>query len=319
MCCRLRLDLRELRKKSGGFFGSGESTGSVGVVTINLPRIAYLARDEDEFFNRLNKMMDIAARSLKIKRETITKLLTEGLYPYHQTLFRFLRKSLFNHRPYRHERVGLNAKWLRKDLTHKETQTFAKKVLNHMRNRLSDYRNSMGTSITWKPPRRINHLSPGKTRQATISGHYHRFQRRRYTLLYQQFPFAVSYTSDIFDALDVQDELQSLYTSGTVFHAFLGEKMPSWKSAAALVRKIAENYKPPITPCPPHIPSAKITATSRAKSIPVPSAAGTPKATAASQGTIAPSRIGTMARHRNSRIVSCTILIIPYSNPWEKK
>ena len=139
MCCRLRLDLRELRKKTGGYFGSGESTGSIGVVTINLPRIGYLSKDEDDYFRRLDKMMDIAARSLKRKREVITKLLEEGLYPYTK---RYLG-SFDNH----FSTIGivgmnestLNAKWLGLDLTHKEADDFAVKVLNHMRERLVKY------------------------------------------------------------------------------------------------------------------------------------------------------------------------------------
>ncbi|MBQ2894609.1 MAG: ribonucleoside triphosphate reductase, partial [Clostridia bacterium] len=144
MCCRLRLDLRELRKKSGGFFGSGESTGSVGVVTINMPRIAYLATDEKDFYNRLNKIMDIAARSLKIKRNAITKFMENGLYPYTK---RYLG-SFDNH----FSTIGLvgmneaclNARWLACDLTSDKAQQFTQQVLNHMRERLSDYQEKYG-------------------------------------------------------------------------------------------------------------------------------------------------------------------------------
>ncbi|NLA73252.1 MAG: ribonucleoside triphosphate reductase, partial [Clostridiales bacterium] len=144
MCCRLRLDLRELRKKSGGFFGSGESTGSIGVVTLNIPKIAYLAEDKEDFYRRLNKLMDIAARSLKTKRTIITKLLHEGLYPYTK---RYLG-SFDNH----FSTIGLigineaalNAKWLRVNLTDPKAQQFAKEVLNHMRERLSDYQEQYG-------------------------------------------------------------------------------------------------------------------------------------------------------------------------------
>ena len=139
MCCRLRLDLRELRKKSGGFFGAGESTGSIGVVTINLPRIAYLATDKNDFFKRLSHMMDISARSLKIKREIITRLLDEGLYPYTKHYLGGFDNHFSTIGLVGMNEVGLNAKWLQKDLTHPETQEFAKDVLNFMRNRLSDY------------------------------------------------------------------------------------------------------------------------------------------------------------------------------------
>ena len=144
MCCRLRLDLRELRKKSGGYFGSGESTGSVGVVTINLPRIAYLAKDEEDFFKRLYKMMDIAARSLKIKRDTITKFLDEGLYPYTKRYLGTFKNHFSTIGLIGMNEVGLNAKWLQKDLTHRETQDFAVKVLNAMREKLSDYQEQYG-------------------------------------------------------------------------------------------------------------------------------------------------------------------------------
>lgn len=246
MCCRLRLDLRELRKKSGGFFGSGESTGSVGVVTINLPRLAYLATDEKDFYERLDKIMDISARSLKVKRNTITTLLEAGLYPYTK---RYL--GTFNNHFSTIGLVGmneacLNARWLRKDLTHPEAVQFAKDVLNHMRTRLSDYQELYGDLYNLEAtpaestayrlakhdkkryPDIITASENGKTPYYTNSSH-----------------LPVGYTDDIFKALDVQDELQTLYTSGTVFHAFLGQKLPSYKSCMNLVRKIAENYHIP--------------------------------------------------------------------------
>ena len=144
MCCRLRLDLRELRKKSGGFFGSGESTGSVGVVTINMPRIAYLSANEEEFFARLDRLMDISARSLKIKRTVITKLLNEGLYPYTKRYLGTFDNHFSTIGLIGMNEVGLNAKWIKKDMTHKETQDFTKDVLNHMRERLSDYQEMYG-------------------------------------------------------------------------------------------------------------------------------------------------------------------------------
>ena len=246
MCCRLRLDLRELRKKSGGFFGSGESTGSVGVVTINMPRIAYLAADEDDFFKRLNKMMDIAARSLKIKRGVITKLLDEGLYPYTKRYLGTFNNHFSTIGLIGMNEVGLNANWLRADLTDPRTQEFTKKVLNHMRERLSDYQEMYGDlynleatpaeSTTYRLakhdrkrwPQIKTAGKPGDTPYYTNSSH-----------------LPVNYTTDIFDALDIQDELQTLYTSGTVFHAFLGEKLPDWRAAAELVKTIAENYKLP--------------------------------------------------------------------------
>ena len=246
MCCRLRLDLRELRKKTGGFFGSGESTGSVGVVTINMPRIAYLSTNEDDFFKRLNRLMDISARSLKIKRGVITKLLDEGLYPYTKRYLGTFDNHFSTIGLIGMNEVGLNANWLRADMTDPKTQEFTKKVLNHMRNRLSEYQQQYGDlynleatpaeSTTYRLAKHDKKRwpaiktagKPGDTPYYTNSSH-----------------LPVEFTSDIFDALDIQDDLQTLYTSGTVFHAFLGEKLPDWKAAASLVKTIADNYKLP--------------------------------------------------------------------------
>ena len=246
MCCRLRLDLRELRKKSGGFFGSGESTGSVGVVTINMPRIAYLSENEEEFYERLDKMMDIAARSLHIKRVVISRLLDEGLYPYTKRYLGSFDNHFSTIGLIGMNEAGLNAKWIRKDLTHPETQKFTKDVLNHMIERLSDYQEEYGDlynleatpaeSTTYRLAKHDVEQFPDIITAAEDCG-------TPYYTNSSHLP--VGYTEDVFAALDIQDELQTLYTSGTVFHTFLGEKLPDWKSAAALVRKIAENYKLP--------------------------------------------------------------------------
>ena len=245
MCCRLRLDLRELRKKSGGFFGSGESTGSVGVVTINLPRIAYLAENEADFYARLDKLMDIAARSLKTKRTVITKLLNAGLYPYTKRYLGTFDNHFSTIGLIGMNEVGLNANWLRKDLTHPETQAFAKDVLNHMRERLSDYQEQHGDLYNLE-------ATPAESTTYRFAKHDKKHYPDIITANENGTPYytnsshlPVGYTEDIFSALDVQDDLQTLYTSGTVFHAFLGEKLPDWKAAAQLVRKIAENYKLP--------------------------------------------------------------------------
>ena len=244
MCCRLRLDLRELRKKSGGYFGSGESTGSIGVVTINLPRIAYLAKDEREFYERLEHEMDIAARSLKIKRNVITKLLDEGLYPYTKRYLGTFNNHFSTIGLVGMNEAGLNARWLRKDLTHEETQKFAKDVLNFMRDKLSDYQEEYGDLYNLE-------ATPAESTSYRLAKH----DKERYpdiitaseeghTPYYTNSShLPVGYTDDIFTALDIQDELQTLYTSGTVFHAFLGERLPDWKAAANIVRKIAANYK----------------------------------------------------------------------------
>lgn len=246
MCCRLRLDLRELRKKSGGFFGSGESTGSVGVVTINMPRIAYLSENEEEFYTRLDRLMDISARSLHIKREVISRLLEEGLYPYTKRYLGSFDNHFSTIGLVGMNEAGLNAKWLKKDLTHPETQQFTKNVLNHMRERLSDYQEKYGDlynleatpaeSTTYRLAKHDVEQFPNIITAAEECG-------TPYYTNSSHLP--VNYTEDVFEALDIQDELQTLYTSGTVFHTFLGEKLPNWKAAAALVRKIAENYKLP--------------------------------------------------------------------------
>ena len=246
MCCRLRLDLRELRKKSGGYFGSGESTGSIGVVTINMPRIAYQATDEADFYKRLDKMMDIAARSLKVKRTVITKLLDAGLYPYTKRYLGHFNNHFSTIGLVGMNEAGLNAKWIRADMTDPKCQTFAKQVLDHMRERLSDYQEQYGDLYNLEAtpaestsyrlakhdkedfPDIITAAEAGGTPYYTNSSH-----------------LPVGYTDDVFAALDIQDDLQTRYTSGTVFHAFLGEKLPDWEAAARLVRKIAENYRLP--------------------------------------------------------------------------
>ena len=245
MCCRLRLDLRELRKKSGGFFGSGESTGSVGVVTINMPRLAYEAADEQDFYRRLDKLMDIAARSLKTKRTVITKLLDSGLYPYTKRYLGTFNNHFSTIGLVGMNEAALNAKWLRKDLTQPEAQVFAKDVLNHMRTRLSDYQEKYGDLYNLE-------ATPAESTTYRFAKHDKEQYPDIITANMNGTPYytnsshlPVGYSEDIFSALDVQDDLQTLYTSGTVFHAFLGEKLPDWRAAANLVRKIAENYKLP--------------------------------------------------------------------------
>ena len=245
MCCRLRLDLRELRRKTGGFFGSGESTGSVGVVTINLPRIAYLAKDEQDFYHRLDKLMDISARSLKTKRTVITKLLDAGLYPYTKRYLGTFDNHFSTIGLIGMNEVGLNAKWLRADLTEEKVQHFAREVLDHMRERLSDYQEQYGDLYNLE-------ATPAESTTYRFAKHDKEQFPDIITANMNGTPYytnsshlPVGYTEDIFTALDVQDELQTLYTSGTVFHAFLGEKLSDWKSAATLVRKIAENYRLP--------------------------------------------------------------------------
>lgn len=245
MCCRLRLDLRELRKKSGGFFGSGESTGSVGVVTINMPRIAYLADSPEDFYRRLDHIMDLSARSLKIKRTVVTKLMEQGLYPYTKRYLGTFNNHFSTIGLVGMNEAGLNAKWLKKDMTHAETLQFTKEVLDHMRERLSDYQEMYGDLYNLE-------ATPAESTSFRLAKH----DKKRYPEIITAHEGAtpyytnsshlpVGYTDDVFSALELQDDLQTRYTSGTVFHAFLGEKLPDWKAAATLVRKIAENFTLP--------------------------------------------------------------------------
>ena len=246
MCCRLRLDLRELRKKSGGFFGSGESTGSIGVVTLNMPRIAYLATDKNDFYARLDHLMDIAARSLNVKRKTITKLLEAGLYPYTKHYLGSFNNHFSTIGLVGMNEACLNARWIKADLTNKEAQDFTAEVLNHMRSRLSDYQEQYGDLFNLE-------ATPAESTAFRLAKH----DKARYPDIITaskdgETPFytnsshlPVGYTEDIFQALDIEDKFQTLYTSGTVFHAFLGQRLPNWQSCMKLVRKIAENYKLP--------------------------------------------------------------------------
>lgn len=258
--CRLRLDLRELRRKSGGFFGSGESTGSIGVVTINLPRLAYLSNDESDFFHRLSKMMDIVARSLVTKRKVITQYLESGLYPY-------LKKYLGTFNTYFStfgvvggNEMCLNAKWIRAGIDTEKGKQFAIAVLEFMRNRLSDYQEQYpGTLFNLE-------ATPAESTAYRFAMHDKKMFKDIITAGNVDRPYytnsthlPVNYTDDIFEALDHQDELQVLYTSGTVFHGFLGEQINDYKAAATLIRRIAENYhlpyftlSPTYSVCPNH-------------------------------------------------------------------
>ena len=247
MCCRLRLDLRELRKRQGGFFGSGENTGSIGVVTINLPRIAYLATSKEDFYRKLDRMMDVSARSLKIKRDVVTKLLEEGLYPYTRKYLGTFENHFSTIGLVGMNEATLNAKWIRKDLSDKEAQEFGLEVLDHMRERLSDYQEKYGDLYNLE-------ATPAESTSFRLAKHDLKHWPEIITSGKEegQTPYytnsshlPVDYTRDIFDALEIQDKFQNKYTSGTVFHAFIGEKLPDWKVAAKLVKKIAENYTLP--------------------------------------------------------------------------
>lgn len=246
MCCRLRLDLRELRRQNGGNFGAGENTGSIGVVTINLPRIAYLSENKHDFYERLVHVMDVSAESLDVKRAVVTKLLNRGLYPYTK---RYLAQGFKNH----FSTIGLvgmneacrNAKWIRADLTDPDADAFAEEVLDFMRNKLSDYQEKYGCLFNLE-------ATPAEATSYRLAYHDRKLYPEIITAGTADSPYytnsthlPVNATDNIFDALDIEDPMQIKYTSGTVFHAFLGERLSDWHAAALLVRKIAQNYKLP--------------------------------------------------------------------------
>lgn len=256
MCCRLRLDKRELRKRGGGLFGSDEFTGSLGVVTINLPQIAYLAKTEEEFFTRLDYLMDLAKESLCIKRKVIQRLYDGGLFPYTK---RYL-KTLNNH----FNTIGLCGmnecclNFLNKNIITPEGKAFAEKVLDHMRSRMQDYQEKTGElfnleatpaeSTSYRLARHDKERYPDIIASGTTDPYYTNSS---------QLP--VDYTQDIFEALDHQESLQTRYTGGTVFHTYMGESIKDWKSCRNLVQSIMNNYRIPyltISPtysiCPVH-------------------------------------------------------------------
>jgi ribonucleoside-triphosphate reductase len=258
MCCRLQLDKRELRKRGGGLFGSDELTGSVGVVTINLPRIGYLAKNSDDFFYRLERLMILARDSLCTKRKVVGKLLETGLFPYTR---RYLR-TLDNH----FNTIGLvgmnecilNFLGRGTTIANSEGRDFALSVLDFMRRKLADFQEETGELFNLE-------ATPAESTSYRLARH----DRERYPNIISsgttepyytnstQLP--VMQTEDIFDALDAQEELQSAYTGGTVFHTFLGEAIEDWHVCRDLVKAIAHNYRIPyftISPtfsvCPVH-------------------------------------------------------------------
>lgn len=257
MCCRLQLDLRELRARGGGLFGSAEMTGSIGVVTINMPRIGYITKTKDEFFSRLGELMDIAKESLEVKRKIVAQNIEQGLLPYTK---RYL-KTLNNH----FGTIGLNGmseaalNFLGKDISTEEGASFAVEVLDFMRKRLSDYQEETGNlynleatpaeGTTYRFAKEDKKRFPDIIQRGTSVAPY-------YT---NSTHLPVDYTEDPLFALDHQDKLQTKYTGGTVMHLFLGEKVKDWKTCRSFVKKVAERYHLPyftITPtfsvCPKH-------------------------------------------------------------------
>ena len=298
MCCRLRLDLRELRKKSGGFFGSGESTGSIGVVTINMPRIAYLAKDEKDFYKRLDALMDIAARSLNTKRRVITQLLDQGLYPYTKRYLGTFNNHFSTIGLIGMNEVGLNAKWLKKDLTHPETQKFAQDVLNHMRERLSDYQEKYGDLFNLE-------ATPAESTTYRFAKHD-----------------VEAYPGIIPTCRWASPRMCSArWTSRTNCRRFTPParcSMPSWARSCPTggrrrrwCGRSRRTTSCPITRCLPPIRSAGTTGICPASSTPARSAGRRRRSTAASRATTARCRTGTTARPRSSGTGSCTTSGIP--------
>ncbi len=256
MCCRLQLDKRELRKRGGGLFGSDEFTGSIGVVTINLPRIGYLSRNREEFFDRLDHLMDLAAQSLSIKRKVISRLLDAGLFPYTQRYLKHLNNHFSTIGIVGMNECALN--FLGVDIAAEQGKRFAEEVLDHMRDRLADYQEQYGDLFNLE-------ATPAESTSYRLALHDKKRwpdivtsgDKDPYYTNSTQLP--VDYTPDIFDALDHQDSLQTRYTGGTVFHGFLGEAVGEWKTCRDLVKTIAYHYRLPyftITPtfsvCPIH-------------------------------------------------------------------
>ena len=256
MCCRLQLDKRELRRRGGGLFGADEFTGSIGVVTINLPQIAYLANDEVEFFKRLDYLMDLAKESLCIKRKVIQRLYDGGLFPYTR---RYL-KTLNNH----FNTIGLCGmnecclNFLGVDITNPDGKAFAEKVLTHMRERMQDYQEETGDLFNLE-------ATPAESTSYRLAKH-DKEQFPDIITSGKEDPFytnssqlPVDYTADVFEALDHQEALQTKYTGGTMFHVYMGEAIKDWKSCAELVKAISHKYRIPfftISPtysiCPIH-------------------------------------------------------------------
>lgn len=246
MCCRLQLDKRELKKKTGGLFGSGEKTGSVGVVTINLPRIAYNSETEEEFKERLAHTMEIAKRSLEIKRAVITKFMDEGLYPYAKRYLGSFDTHFSTIGLVGLNECALNAKFIGSNLIADKGREFGERVLEFMREKIADFQEETGNLYNLE-------ASPAESTTFRLA----KMDKERYSDIIDastqgEAPFytnschlPVDYTTDIFDALDIQEQLQSKFTGGTVFHTFLGEKITDWKTCANLVKKIAENYRVP--------------------------------------------------------------------------
>lgn len=264
MCCRLRLDVRELRKRGGGLFGSNPLTGSIGVVTINLPRIGYLSDTEEEYFDRLSKLCDIAKTSLEIKRKIIEQQTENGLYPYSAFYLRDVKKRTGSYWSNHFNTIGINGmnesllNFMGKDITTKEGQEFSIKVMNFLRGKMQEYQEQTG-----------NIYNLEATPAESTGTRFAKIDKKRFPniitagdrcpIYTNSTQVPVEYSDDIFEVVRLQDELQSLYTGGTVLHFYLGEKIEDKEIAKKLIKKIFETSKMPyisLTPtfsiCPDH-------------------------------------------------------------------
>jgi ribonucleoside-triphosphate reductase len=270
MCCRLRLDNRELRKRGGGLFGANPMTGSLGVVTINLPRLGYLSKTKEEFKERLLKLMEIAKESLEIKRKIIDKLTEDKLYPYSMYYLESIKARFGSYWRNHFSTIGINGmneaalNLMGKDISTSEGQAFAGEILDFMREKLMDFQNETnnlynleatpGEGCTYRFAKKDQEMYPG-----IISANSEAVKGGAQPYYTNSTHLHVSYNDDIFSVLDLQDGLQTKYTGGTVLHGYLGERLPNGESAKKLVKKIVNNYKLPyftITPtfsiCPKH-------------------------------------------------------------------
>ena len=274
MCCRLRLDNRELRKRGGGLFGANPKTGSIGVVTINMARIGYLSKDDKDFLEKLDSLMDIAKQSLEIKREIIENLTLSGLHPYSRFYLSDVKKTFGEYWKNHFSTIGLIGmndallNLMNKSIGDKEGKGFAEKVLDYMREKMADFQEETGNifNLEATPAEGTSYRLAriDKSRYTDIRVYnqemYNGGNRKKVEPYYTnstQLP--VGYTNDVFEALELQDSLQSKYTGGTVLHIFLGENNPSAQLSKKLVRKVAENFSLPyytLTPtfsiCPDH-------------------------------------------------------------------
>jgi ribonucleoside-triphosphate reductase (formate) len=271
MCCRLRIDNRELRKRGGGFFGANPLTGSIGVVTLNIPRIGYLAKDEDEFFERLDKLMEVAKASLEIKRKVLESFTDNGLYPYSRRYLRHVKEGYDKFWKNHFSTIGIVGvneailNLLGQNISTKDGQAFAVKMLTYMRKRLADYQEETGSiyNLEATPAEgtsyRLARIDKKRYRDIIFANQKQINSDHAEPFYTNSSQLPVDFSGDLFDALDHQETLQTLYTGGTVFHIFLGERLNSWKSAAELIKKVAHNSHLPyftLTPtfsiCPTH-------------------------------------------------------------------